>query len=306
MTEILVISRWIHFAALFILFGASFFWIHMRLSAASGGDFPRSFRATLLLLRIAVAAAIPSGLAWLAASIANMTGGFENVVDPATLQAFFFETQFGPVTMLRLALFAAAAAVAVLRLPNRVRLFAFAAVAALLLVDQAWLGHAAEGGATAYGALMIVVYATHMLAGASWVGGLVPLFLTLLETRRFDPRERRELSLALLSRFSLMGLCAVTLVLVSGAGNVAFHAVSPSKLAQSGYGEVLFAKLCLVVGMLTLAYFNRFVAMPRLAALPPKGAAHIGRLRASVGLELALGMFVVGLAALLGITPPPQ
>jgi putative copper resistance protein D len=302
MTEALVISRWIYFASAFALFGGSFFWFYTGLWP--GSSLPRSFRATVLELRIAAALAAMSGLAWLAGIIANMTGGFENVVDPATLQAFFFETQFGPVAILRLALFAFVLAIALLPWANRAWFLAMLLGGVLLLVNQAWFGHAAEGGATLYGALMILVYTVHMLAGAAWVGGLVPLLLALMELLGSQPQKARERGLALLSRYSLMGMFVVTLILISGVANVAFHAVSPVKLLHSAYGEALFIKLSLVAGMLVLAYFNRFVAMPRLRA--QSGTEQIATLRKSIGFELALGVLVIGGAAVLGITPPPQ
>jgi copper resistance protein D len=301
MTEALVISRWIYFASVFALFGSSFFWFCMGLWPGSG--LPRSFRATVLELRIAAALAAMSGLAWLAGIIANMTGGFENVVDPSTLQAFFFETQFGPVAILRLALFAVVLALALLPWANRAWFLAMLLAGVLLLVSQAWFGHAAEGGTSLYGALMIFIYAVHMLAGAAWVGGLVPLLLALIELRGSQPQKAHD-GVALLSRYSLMGMFAVTLILISGVANVAFHAVSPVKLLHSAYGEVLLIKLSLVAGMLVLAYFNRFVAMPRLRT--QSGIGQIGRLGKSIGLELTLGVLVIGAAAVLGITRPPQ
>ncbi|MGB6655543.1 MAG: CopD family protein [Methylovirgula sp.] len=301
MTQALVISRWIYFAAIFALFGSSLFWFYIDPWPADGRAEPRSFRATLRALRIAALVTAVSGVGWLAASIANMTGSFANVVDPTTLQVFFSQTPFGPVALLRLALFAAIVLLALLPRQDRAWRLTMLVAAALLLVSQAWFGHAAEGGASLYGALMIFAYSVHMLAGAAWVGGLVPLLFTLLELRRSQAHERFA---ALLSRYSLMGMFAVTLVLISGMANVAFHAVSPGKLFHSAYGEVLFAKLSLLAGMLLLAYFNRFVALPRLRAY--SGIAQLTRLRATIGFELALGVLVIGAAAVLGITALPQ
>ena len=57
--------------------------------------------------------------------------------------------------------------------------------------------------------------------------------------------------------------------------------------------------------MLALAWYNRFVALPRLR-LGPASGSQSARLHASVALELALGIFVLGAAAVLGVTPPPQ
>jgi copper resistance protein D len=58
--------------------------------------------------------------------------------------------------------------------------------------------------------------------------------------------------------------------------------------------------------MLLLAYLNRFVFLPRLRRAVIKGMALIRWLGRSVALELALGVLVLGAAAILGITPPPQ
>lgn len=304
MTQALVLSRWIHFATVFALFGSSFFWFYIEPWPMEGWTQPRSLRRTVLVLRIAAPVAAISGVAWLAGIIANMAGGFANVVDPATLDTFFFQTPFGPVAVLRLALFAGIVLLALLPHRGRRWLLAMFVAAALLLLSQAWFGHAAEGGSGPYGALMVLVYAVHMFAGAAWVGGLLPLLLTLIELRRSAPREAR--GFALLSRYSLMGMFAVTLILVSGTANVAFHAVSPGKLIHSGYGDILFVKLSLVAGMLAFAYFNRFVAMPRLRAPSSEEKAYPAKLRTSISCEFALGILVLGVAAVLGITPPPQ
>ncbi|HLH11209.1 MAG TPA: CopD family protein [Methylovirgula sp.] len=295
-----VLGRAIHFAALFALFGCPLFWLVAGKEARLGS--PRSFRATVLLLRIAAPLALVSGVVWLLGIVANMAGGMSDL-DAASLQAFFFQTQFGPVAILRLVLLTAAAAIALLTRADRALLAGVFAAATLLLLDQAWLGHAAEGGASLHGALMILAYAVHMFAGAAWVGGLAPLLLCLAQQR--GSPEARTRSLHILARFSLLGIFAVTAVVVSGIANALFHDAG-AKFFRTAYGEVLGLKLLLVAAMLALASFNRFVAMPRLRADPFKARAHEVNLRISVGLELTFGLMVVAVAALLGLTPPPH
>ncbi|HKH81084.1 MAG TPA: copper homeostasis membrane protein CopD [Methylovirgula sp.] len=307
--QFLVIARWIYFCSVFVLFGSSFFWFYMgrERSTAGPGGLPQTLRAIKILLRIAAPLAAISGVAWLVGILANMLDDFGGVIDPANLRLFFFETPFGPVAIIRLTLFAAAVLVAILPWQNRAWLAALLAIGALLLISQAWLGHAAEGGAGLYRALMIVVYSLHMLAAAAWVGGLPPLLFALLEQRRMDPHGARERSLDILSRYSLMGAVAVTLIVISGITNASFRvAGSFGKLFNTAYGDVLFTKVVVVAVMLALAYFNRFIAMPRLRAAPSKGMTQIARLRTSIGFELSLGVLVIGVAAILGITPPPQ
>jgi copper resistance protein D len=113
--------------------------------------------------------------------------------------------------------------------------------------------------------------------------------------------------LDILSRFSLMAMVAVTLLVASGIANAGFRvAGSFGKLFYTEYGNALFTKISVVSAMLALAYFNRFIAMPRLRRAALKGMAPITWLGRSVALELALGVLVLGAAAILGITPPPQ
>jgi copper resistance protein D len=312
--DVLITARVIHFAAVFVMFGSSLFWFYMgRERCLPGrGGLLRALAATRILLKVAALAAAISGVVWLAGVLANMTGGFGALAEPETLHLFFFETQFGPVAILRLALFTAAVVIVALPWRNRGWFAALGSIGGLLLISQAWLGHAAEGGSGLYGALMIMVYSIHMLAAGAWVGGLPPLLFALVEQRHFDPNEARDGSLDILSRYSLMAMVAVTLIVVSGLANAGFRvAGSFDKLFYTGYGNVLFAKVGVVTVMLALAYFNRFVAMPRLRAAASKGMAlkglmQIDRLRASVAIELALGILVLCVAAVLGITPPPQ
>jgi putative copper resistance protein D len=180
-------------------------------------------------------------------------------------------------------------------------------IAALLLISQAWLGHAAEGGAGVYGGLMIAVYSIHILAAAAWVGGLPPLVFALAELRHSKPDDVAARTLAVLSRYSLMAMVAVSLIVGSGIANAAFRVGGDfDKLFGTAYGAVFAVKLLVVALMLALAYFNRFIAMPRLRIAATTGPRQIARLRASVGVELGLGVLVLGVAAVLGMTPPPQ
>lgn len=304
MFELLVLTRWIYFASVFVLFGAPLFWFYESHDngPADGRVLPRTLARTLRLLCFAAPAAVIFGVAWLAEILANMAG----TVDVATLHLFFFETQFGPVALIRLALFTATIIVGILPLWHRTWFLALTLIGAALLVSQAWFGHAAEGGASAYGGMMIVTYAFHLLAAAAWVGGLPVLLFALREIGQGPQEEASARTLAILSRYSLMAIFAVTLIVATGIANTAFRvAGSFGKLFWTDYGNVLCAKLVAVALMLALAYFNRFIAMPRLYA-QPKGGAQIAKIRASIGLELALGVLVLGIAAVLGVTPPPQ
>ena len=306
---LLVVVRWIHFTSVFVLFGSAFFWFYMPRSRSSAGtgQLTQTLDATVVLLRIAAPVAAISGVAWLACILINITSDFHSVVDPEDLRLYFFEPPFGTVSFARLALLAAAVLITALPWRGYWWLAALSGIGALLLISQAWLGHAAEGGAGLYGDVMVTVYAIHMLAAGAWVGGLPPLLFALAEQRRFGPWEARDCTLYICARFSLMAMVAVTLIVLSGIANAGFRVMgSFGKLFDTSYGDPLLTKVAVVAVMLALAYFNRFVAMPRLRAASLKGMAQIVKLGHSVTLEVALSVLVLGAAAVLGITPPPQ
>ena len=95
------------------------------------------------MLRFAAPLAVLSGVGWLWAIFANIVGGFEATLDPENLSLFFLQTPFGVTAAARLLLLAALLVVA----RTKPRFAAVMVLAALLIVDQAWLGHAAEGQA---------------------------------------------------------------------------------------------------------------------------------------------------------------
>jgi copper resistance protein D len=305
----LVMARWIHFASVFVLFGSSFFWLYegAERSSAGPGGLPRSVRATTILLRIAAPLAAVSGVAWLALILINMTHYVGSIFDPEDLDLYFFETPFGTVSLLRLALFAIAIVIAFLPWSARSRFATLVPVSALLLITQAWFGHSAEGEGL-YRATMITVYGVHTIAAAAWAGGLPALLFAIIEQRHLGPSEQaRERTLDICSRFSLMAMTAVTFAVLSGIANAYFRvAGSLGKLFGSAYGDALLKKVAIVAAMLAVAYLNRFVLTPRLRAAPVKRMTQITKLRYSLAVDVVLGTLVLGASAILGITMPPQ
>jgi putative copper export protein len=184
-----------------------------------------------LLLAAALAAPLSATAVFAHAFLDHAVPGVGMTVSGPVREIRIWYTQ-GVVTAFSAAtvtvLFAITAVVAFLPWHGRVWYSSMLHLGALLLISQAWLGHAAQGGAGLYGAIMITVYVTHALATAAWVGGLPPLLFALVEQRRFAPNEARECTLDILSRFSLMAMVAVTLLLASGIANAGFRAPDPS------------------------------------------------------------------------------
>jgi len=74
-------------------------------------------------------------------------------------------------------------------------------------------------------------------------------------------------------------------------------------LLDTDYGVRLLSKLAFVLVLLMVAALNRFLLTPALAA---RHAGAIPRLRASIGLEICLGLAILAATSSLGEVPTPR
>jgi copper transport protein len=186
-------------------------------------------------------------------------------------------------------------------------------LAAALMVVAA-LGSAAIGHAAAQGLPGMAVDAMHLLASATWVGGLVLLLVALvLASRRGLPVEAvRRIGL----RFGTVALgCVVVLFLAGTAASLLILGrealLGPLALTETPYGRFLLAKVGLALLVVALAAANRFVFLdPRSAGGLRGQAAKLGPdgstrgFRRTVAVEAALGAVVLVLAAFLTAVSP--
>ena len=281
---VLVLSRALHFCATAVLLGGGGLLFLVMKSGAQAG------RTGERLVRAAAALAIVSGLAWLAVTLAIITG------DPSSLMraedwSAFWASAFGPPWMVHLVLLAGCG---VLLASHRPWMPGAAAIlAAGLAIDQAWLGHGATGSGSS-GGFLLASHALHALAAYAWTGALPVLALLLLAK---SPPTAAARALAL---FSTAGLAVVATILVTGATNAAFHMGAASALLTTLYGRILVVKLTLFAAMLLLAFLNR-TAAARLGSTPSASR----QLLLNVLLEGGIGALVLSAAALLGMTAPP-
>jgi putative copper resistance protein D len=251
------------------------------------------------------ALALGAAVLLLAAVAARITDAALALADPAdpqpfaaTLRGLLLETGFGRAwgaqlvlaALLLAALLAQASAVLVL-LP-----------AAACLAAQAWIGHAAAGTGPG-GAARLASMAVHLLAAGAWLGGLVPLGLTLRAAQASGTAGAFAAAATALRRFSRMGYAAVGLILLSGVANTWF-VVSSVRVFAPAYASVLALKLVLAAGLVSLALANRTVLLPRVAGGGERDPAALAALGRNVLLEQALGLLVVLAAGLLGSLPP--
>ena len=170
---------------------------------------------------------------------------------------------------------------------RRSRAFALSGVALVVLVP-ALTGHT-RGSSPEL--LVIGTDVVHVLAGSVWLGGLVGLALTLPAVAGREDAGREDVAAQTLTRFSTVA--AGVLVAVAATGSVLAWRIVGSwdVLFDSTYGQLLLLKLAVVLVVVAIAGWNRFVLLPRVR---PSGrrsgrrGATTARISATVRFEAAL------------------
>lgn len=242
-------------------------------------------RATAILALLAAIASVW----WLLASIGAMAALPLAELDRETVEAVASATPLGAVLKWRLFALGLLAVTVLTRLPLAVP--ALAGLAALATASLT--GHAGASEATA-GLVHRAFDTLHLAAAALWLGALVSFVGGVFGTEKADRLEAR------LGRFATTGTVLVGMLLITGLGNTLLIAGWPLPLS-SRWTALLALKLALFAAMLGLAALNRWRLTPMLARREP-GAR--GALRASLACELACGLAVVAIVALLGTLDP--
>jgi putative copper export protein/mono/diheme cytochrome c family protein len=158
---------------------------------------------------------------------------------------------------------------------------------------QAVIGHA---GATAgqIGNELVVSEFLHLVAAGIWLGGLLPLWLSLSMLSPADAAATCE-------RFSPLGLACV--LILGGTGLVQGLTLIGGLPALFGtqYGHVALVKIAMFLLLLVLAALNRLRLTDRLAAARPHARRN---LLLSVALETCLGLGIVLAAAAMASSVP--
>ncbi|CAH1655512.1 copper resistance CopC/CopD family protein [Chelatococcus asaccharovorans] len=135
----------------------------------------------------------------------------------------------------------------------------------------------------------------HAIGITFWAGSLIPLAAAL--------RMQSPDAILALRRFSKVIPVAVLPLVAAGILLAIIQLGSPSALWSTAYGQVLIAKLVLLVALFGLAAFNRFwLTAPAERGERPATA----QLVRSIRLELAIVLAIFAVAAFWRFTPPPR
>ena len=290
----LSLARGLHLAATLSVFGTALFSALLApsvLRCAPPGLRQRSIARQVLLMRVGVLAAFATAFLWLPFQSAEMAGAADAEAAFVAMPDVLIHTGFGSALLARLALLAGAVILFGSR-GSRLLAFGSADLAGIAVVLQIRMGHAAAAEDWNFP----VAEALHLLAAGAWLGGLLPLLLTV---------RRMPLTLAALlaRRFSPVGLCAVAVLGFTAAVQAWLLIGGWNGFTGTGYGRWALAKFLLFQLLMMLAVMNRVLFTPALSGKQAPTARH--GLLLNIGLESALGIALVIAAATMATLPPP-
>jgi copper transport protein len=268
------------YAGLFLGAGGVFAIVVLMPGCQAGTGFVRT------ALVVGVAGAVPSlGLQGLDALGAPLT----RIADPAVWSTGL-STSYGSTVVV--AVIALLLGFAGLAGPASQRRFAALLALGLVALAPALSGHASAASPQW---LMRPSVFVHALGIALWTGALVPLGLAL--------RRRETGAMAGLARFSKAMPPVLALLVTTGLVLAVVQVEAPAALLATAYGQLLLAKLALLVLLFMLAAANRWLLTDAVAAGDTTAAQKLVR---AIAAETLIVVLVFGVAAAWRFTPPPR
>ena len=289
MSGALIVCIALHIGAGLLDFGSrAFVWWLVPpgpLAETLGGLLQRLDRPLLAIL-------VASAAAWLAIQTADLDESWSAASDPTRLAVVLAGTTFGTWWAIHLLLLGGLAAAIVFGSRPGLRL----AASTLALSSLAFAGHSSLHGGVVR-AVHVGLAGTHLLAVGAWLGGLVPLLLTM---RRMTVPVDQGDAVVTLRRFSRLGHAVVAAAVTSGVALSGLVVDGRPFDASPAYLTILLAKASVAALMIGLALVNRYALVPRLATAP---SARVWLVRLTV-CNVALGALALALASDLGRTDP--
>ena len=240
-------------------------------------------------------------------SIAAMMGQSLAELDWPMIEAMTLSTDLGLAFLARTALLVAGLIALVIgRQTAGLTIAAVCFAAALLTLG--WSGHAAatEGG---LGLVHRLSNGIHLLAAALWLGA-IGWFVYLSRLARRAPERIPVAPLfAVMHGFAPLGVALVATVSITGLINaqLIFGLENSAATLTTSYGVLLAIKIALVGGMLAFGAHNAWISRSSVAtgkSAKLDNRVALSTLRRSLAFEMALGIIVVGLVAILGMLSP--
>jgi len=307
LTALLIVARSVQVGASLLFAGIFTFEVVVLGSTRppATGDRHELDRRLLRLALCPLVAALLSAFLWFWLVVANMGRlPLAHAFSGEAWRMVLFQTDFGCVWRVRLALIAAGFALVIFGLaqtkPRDTVKRVLWPIAFALLISLAWISHAAAASRQPLG---LLGDALHLCAASTWMGGLLPLAIFL---------ARAEISVSLgeqasdvLRRFSALSLGCVSVLVASGLSNSWLLVGSMGALFTTPYGLLLLFKLTLFGVLVVLGGRNRLMIKAGRRSEASRTDL-FSQLRRNVICELCLGLLVVVIVGWLGMTPPAR
>jgi copper resistance protein D len=309
-TALLVLARTLHIGSAMMLFALPYFMLVILrplFTADRVGSYDSFCRGVIKWLWVALILEAVSGFVWFWFVAAQMSEQSPwGIPDAADLNTVLWQTQFGRLWLGR-AVIGAALGVALYFvsrrktvLPSGPALLNCLVISGCLLISLAWAGHAAAG--VHHHLLHLLADALHLLVGAIWPMGLIPMACFLWRIDRRNQILPTDQDIEVLQKFSRISLIAVLFLLTTGFINGWLMVGSWEALVTTTYGRLLLGKVLVVGIMICLGAVNRLYFMPRIENAPILFRA----LRRTVVAESCLVLVVLFIVGTLGMTSPPS
>lgn len=295
--------RFAIYLALAVLFGLSVFSLY---------GLRASERGNALALRAWLVGSAAVGLllssAWVVLMASSMAGTPAWPIDQEAVTGLLTGSAIAAAWKIRMVALVLAAFAAILAAGRGIWLGGVALCSAVALGTLAWTGHGAMDEA-GIGWVHLAADILHLIASGAWVGALLALILLVVRPAARVDAAHLGLTHRALHGFGAIGTAVVGTIVVTGLVNgwMLIGIGNIAALATTLYGRLLLAKLALFVVMLGLASLNRFRLTPAFEAsiVDADHARALGALRASLVVETACIVVILGLVAWLGTLAPP-
>jgi copper transport protein len=211
--------------------------------------------------------------------------------------------RFAGLWWTRLALVVVAAALVSWRGVRRWSGQAALAATACALLTSSLNSHSAALLSGAY--LGVAADWLHFLGVAAWIGGLASLIYVLPAAVLASQSVGERVLAKAVARFSKMALVAVGVIVATGTFQTWLEVGSWEGFVQTGYGLSVTAKIGLLAVTLVLAAFNLLIVRPGLTS-QSAASALAKRFSLAIRGEVALGLIILGVAAVLSGLPPAR
>ena len=189
---------------------------------------------------------------------------------------------------------------ALARRPSRVGWMLAAAGTILLAFTLSLSGHAAS--APRLTALVMLADGLHVMGAGGWLGSLlVVTAIGIPAALRLEGEERGAAVADLVNAFSPTALLFAGMTVLTGFLAAWVHLGALPALWQSTYGKTLLVKLAILSVVLATGAYNWLRVRPALGDL-----AGADRMRRSATVEVAVGVLVLIVTAILVATPTPM